>query len=88
MKIGIIGGSGLDDPDMIKDLQKRNWTTPYGETNLKFGRLNGVDVVFVPRHGANHQYSPTHTNYRDLVPNAIYGHLASSFGNLTGIHFQ
>ena len=52
MKIGIIGGSGLDDPDMIKDLKSRHWATSYGETMIKFGKLNGVDVVFVPRHGA------------------------------------
>ena len=64
MKIGIVGGSGLDDPDMIKDLKKRHWTTPYGDTMIKFGQLNGVDVVFVPRHGNSHQFSPTHTNYR------------------------
>ena len=64
MKIGIIGGSGLDDPDMIKDLQSRQWATPYGETTVKFGKLNDVDIVFVPRHGSNHQFSPTHTNYR------------------------
>ncbi len=64
MKIGIIGGSGLDDPDIIKDLQSQTWTTPYGETTVKSGRLNGVDIVFVPRHGDRHQFSPTHVNYR------------------------
>ena len=36
MKIGIIGGSGLDDPDMIEDLQSQHWATPYGETMIKF----------------------------------------------------
>ena len=51
MKIGIVGGSGLDDPDIIKDLEKQHWTTPYGDTMIKSGQLNGVDVVFVPRHG-------------------------------------
>jgi len=64
MKIGIIGGSGLDDPDIIKDLQSQTWTTPYGETTLKSGHLNGLDIVFVPRHGDRHQFSPTHVNYR------------------------
>ena len=64
MKIGIIGGSGLDDPDIIKDLQSQEWSTAYGETTIKTGRLNSVDVVFVPRHGSNHQFSPTHVNYR------------------------
>jgi len=64
MKIGIIGGSGLDDPDIIKDLQRQTWSTPYGDTTLKSGHLNGVDIVFVPRHGDRHQFSPTHVNYR------------------------
>jgi 5'-methylthioadenosine phosphorylase len=64
MKIGIIGGSGLDDPDIIKDLKQQDRVTPYGETTLQSGRLSGVDIIFVPRHGNNHQYSPTHVNYR------------------------
>lgn len=64
MKIGIIGGSGLDDPDIIKDLQSQAWATPYGETTIKSGRLNSVDIIFVPRHGDHHQFSPTHVNYR------------------------
>ena len=64
MKIGIIGGSGLDDPDIIKDLQSSSQKTPYGEIAVKSGRYSDVEVVFVPRHGPNHQFSPTHVNYR------------------------
>ena len=64
MKIGIIGGSGLDDPAMINDLQTQNCETPYGKAIATSGRLDDVDVVFVARHGNNHQISPTHVNYR------------------------
>lgn len=64
MKIGIIGGSGLDDPDIIKDLQSSSRKTPYGEIMIKSGRLHDVAIAFVPRHGAEHQFSPTHVNYR------------------------
>jgi 5'-methylthioadenosine phosphorylase len=64
MKVGIIGGSGLDDPDIITDLQSSKLKTPYGEIAIKSGSLHNVEVVFVPRHGANHQFSPTHVNYR------------------------
>ncbi len=64
MKIGIIGGSGLDDPDLIKDLQSQTLATPYGQTTIKSGKLDDVDVVFVPRHGDSHQFCPTHVNYR------------------------
>ncbi len=48
MKICIIGGSGLDDPDIVKDLQNQYLETPYGETKIKFGKLNSIDVIFVP----------------------------------------
>ena len=64
MKIGIIGGSGLDDPGIIKDLQSQHHVTPYGQITIKVGKLNGFDIVFVPRHGDSHQFSPTHVNYR------------------------
>jgi len=64
MKIGVIGGSGLDDPDIITDLQRQTWATPYGETMIKSGRFNSVEIIFVARHGNNHQFSPTHVNYR------------------------
>jgi 5'-methylthioadenosine phosphorylase len=64
MKIGIVGGSGLDDPDMITDLQAQNCSTAYGEAQITSGKLEDVDIVFVARHGSNHQFSPTHVNYR------------------------
>jgi len=64
MKIGMIGGSGLDDPSMIKDLQTQRYETPYGEAATTTGRLGDVDIVFVARHGSRHQLSPTHVNYR------------------------
>jgi 5'-methylthioadenosine phosphorylase len=64
MKIGIIGGSGLDDPDIVTDLQALEHETPYGSATLKSGTLYDVDIFFVARHGNNHQFSPTHVNYR------------------------
>ena len=64
MKIGIIGGSGLDDPYMITDLQTTSCETPYGEATTTSGRLDDVDIAFVARHGSNHHISPTHVNYR------------------------
>ena len=64
MRIGLIGGSGLDDPEMIKDLRGEVRATSYGDTPVRIGRLCDVDIVFLPRHGSSHQFSPTHTNYR------------------------
>jgi len=64
--IGIIGGSGLY---AMADLQEPHWqrvATPYGEPSdeLLFGRLNGLEVVFLPRHGRNHRLLPSEINYR------------------------
>ena len=64
MKIGIIGGSGLDDPYMITDLKTHSCQTSYGEAITTSGRLGDMDIVFVARHGSNHHLSPTHVNYR------------------------
>ncbi len=65
-KIGIIGGSGLYE---IDDLQNQHWEdieSAFGKPSdqLLFGELNGQEMVFLPRHGRNHQFSPSSINYR------------------------
>jgi 5'-methylthioadenosine phosphorylase len=64
--IGIIGGSGLYDIDGLEDKVWRRVETPWGDPSdeLLFGRLAGVQCVFLPRHGRGHPTSPTHLNYR------------------------
>ena len=64
--IGIIGGSGLYSMDGLEIEEERVVTTPYGEPsdNLIIGRLGGVPVVFLPRHGRGHRLNPTEVNYR------------------------
>ena len=66
IRIGIIGGSGLDDPGILKDAREVVVTTPYGDPTspLTFGTIGGVDVVLLARHGKQHQFSPTEVNYR------------------------
>ncbi len=66
IKVGIIGGSGLDDPDLFKDAREISVDTPYGEPSspLLSGNLNGASVVMLSRHGRRHQYSPSQVNYR------------------------
>lgn len=66
IKIGIIGGSGLDDPNLMPDMQVKIVETPYGEPSspLKTGKINGVDVVVLARHGTAHSIYPTGVNYR------------------------
>lgn len=66
IKIGIIGGSGLDDPEILKDAQERVVKTDFGEPTspLTIGRLDGVETVILARHGRQHQFSPTEVNCR------------------------
>ena len=66
VKIGIIGGSGLDDPNLIEDFSEKEVSTPYGmpSSKLTCGKINGVEVVIIARHGKNHEIYPTAVNYR------------------------
>ena len=65
-KIGIIGGSGLDDPSLFidpVDIEVSNqWGNP--SSALKVGKIAGVDVVLLSRHGREHTIPPTQVNYR------------------------
>lgn len=65
-KIGIIGGSGLDDPKLLENFQTIDIVTPYGHpsSSLTTGRLNGIEVAILARHGKNHQIMPSNVNYR------------------------
>lgn len=66
MRIGIIGGSGLDNPDILENPRDEAVTTPYGDPSspLKYGRIGGVEVILVARHGRGHTIPPTQVNYR------------------------
>jgi 5'-methylthioadenosine phosphorylase len=65
-KIGIIGGSGLDDPQLLQEAREVTVETAYGAPSspLTLGVLNGVAVAILARHGRQHQYSPSQVNYR------------------------
>ncbi|UWR23425.1 S-methyl-5'-thioadenosine phosphorylase [Sulfitobacter sp. S190] len=65
-KIAVIGGSGIYDIDGLQDAQWTTVQTPWGAPSdaLLTGRLGGVDMVFLPRHGRGHVHSPTTVPYR------------------------
>ncbi|MFQ5597778.1 MAG: S-methyl-5'-thioadenosine phosphorylase [Nitrospiria bacterium] len=65
-RIGIIGGSGLYEMEGLTGMKAMAVTTPFGTPSGKyvFGRLEGVPVVFLARHGANHTILPSEINYR------------------------
>ena len=66
MRIGIIGGSGLDDPNILEKTSDLELDTPYGPPNstLRQGKIGGKDVVILARHGRSHTATPSHVNYR------------------------
>ncbi|MFW9936429.1 MAG: S-methyl-5'-thioadenosine phosphorylase [Candidatus Thorarchaeota archaeon] len=66
VKIGIIGGSGLDNPDILKEARDIEIDTPYGKPSspLRLGKIYDKDVVLIARHGRHHTIPPTQVNYR------------------------
>jgi len=60
-KIGVIGGSGLYDIPGIENVEEVAIDTPFGKPSdsLIIGRLEGVGVAFLPRHGRGHRISPS-----------------------------
>jgi 5'-methylthioadenosine phosphorylase len=64
MKIGIIGGSGLEKGDVIQNLENRTVETPYGDSKLKEGSLYGEKIYIISRHGEKHEITPTNVNNR------------------------
>lgn len=64
--LGIIGGTGLTQLRCLQISRREIARTPYGEAShpLIFGNLEGVDVVFLARHGAGHTIPPHAVNYR------------------------
>ena len=66
IKVGIIGGSGMDDPRLMKNKKEKKVKTPYGNPSsaLTVGKIEGVDTVILARHGKGHSIYPTGVNFR------------------------
>lgn len=65
-KIGIIGGSGIYNMDGLEDAKWVSVNSPWGtpSDDILTGRLDRVDMAFLPRHGRGHIHSPTTVPYR------------------------
>jgi 5'-methylthioadenosine phosphorylase len=65
-KIAIIGGSGLENPDILKSPKTLKVETPFGDpsSELTTGKIGNVDVVILSRHGKKHSIPPTQVNNR------------------------
>ena len=62
--IGVIGGSGFYT--FLSDAQTVEIDTPFGPPSEApvVGDLDGREVAFIPRHGADHRFPPHRVNYR------------------------
>ncbi len=64
-RLGIIGGSGLYRIENLENIVELSLDTPYGKpsNNLLIGKLFGIEIVFLARHGENHTLNPTEIPY-------------------------
>ena len=64
--LGVIGGSGLYEVDGLEDKRWVTVDTPWGSPSdqLLTGTLDGVKLVFLPRHGRGHPIPPSGLNVR------------------------
>ena len=64
--LGVIGGSGVYAIDDLDGAERIEMNTPWGAPSdaLVKGVLNGVEVIFLARHGAGHRLTPGAVNYR------------------------
>lgn len=60
-KVGVIGGTGLYNIEGLTDIEQVDMTTPFGQPSdiIIIGKLEGVGIAFLPRHGRGHHISPT-----------------------------
>ena len=61
VKIGVIGGTGLYDVEGLVEVGEISIDTPFGKPSdvIITGKLEGVGVAFLPRHGRGHTIMPT-----------------------------
>jgi len=65
-KIAVIGGSGIYDIDGLTDAQWTTVQTPWGDPSdaILTGKLEGIEMAFLPRHGRGHVHTPSTVPYR------------------------
>ena len=64
--LGVLGGSGVYDIPGLENVRRERIGTPWGEPSeaLTLGELDGVKLVFLPRHGSGHRLPPSAVNTR------------------------
>lgn len=64
VKLAIIGGTGVYDPNMLENIREEEVISRYGDVKVVIGSYCGREVAFMPRHGSNHSVPPHKINYR------------------------
>ncbi len=66
IKLGVIGGTGLYEMPALEIVEDREVQTPFGQPSdsITIGRMHGIDVAFLPRHGRGHRILPNELNFR------------------------
>jgi 5'-methylthioadenosine phosphorylase len=66
VRIGIIGGSGVYDPELFEKIESIRVKTPYGDpsSSVEIGEFKGTKIAFIPRHGRKHELPPHMVNYK------------------------
>ncbi len=67
--LGFVGGSGIYEALPLSNTRTVEVSTPYGDPSapLTVGELAGEEIAFVPRHGTDHQFTPSEVPYRANV---------------------
>lgn len=63
--IGVLGGSGLYQMEALCDVREHDITTPFGSPSdiVVTGKIDGIDVAFLARHGRSHRLIPSEVPY-------------------------
>ncbi len=82
-KIGVIGGSGLYEIDGFENIREERVETPFGDPSDAYicGTFNGIETVFLPRHGRGHRILPSELNFKAN----IYGMKALGVGRVLSV---
>jgi 5'-methylthioadenosine phosphorylase len=82
----IVGGSGFEKFDGFTTVETLPHETPFGLTSSGFKRirLNGVEALFLSRHGEHHEALPTEVNYRANIY-ALKAHGAKAIASVSAV---
>lgn len=66
VEIGVIGGTGVYDPKLLKNAEEIKVETKFGSPSdlITIGELEGRKIAFINRHGKGHTIPPHKVNYR------------------------